>query len=141
MKAKAGNAELIIIKAGPLSGKTDVVGSKLLKIHEFLNQKLLKHGFRIKKSDWEWDKKHEAASYFLFDRKPLPKNVEIEGPPIKIINHVGHFKKTHKKTFVKNKRIYAIEQRKFTKPAELLKNIVKDLFVAERCKSIKIEVL
>ncbi|MBI2658903.1 nucleotidyltransferase domain-containing protein [Candidatus Woesearchaeota archaeon] len=141
LKAKAGNAELIMIKAGPLSGKTDVIGSKLLKIYEFLNQKLLKHGFRIKKSDWEWGKKHDAAFYFIFDRKPLPKTAEIEGPPVKITSHVEHFKKLHKKTFMKNNRMYAAEQREFTKPIYLLKSIIKNQFVRERCKSIKIEVL
>lgn len=141
LKEKAGNSELIIIKAGPLSGKTDVVGSKLLKIHEFLNGKLQKHGFKIKKSDWEWDKSHDAVFYVLIDRKPLPKTVEIEGPPLKIANHVEHFKKTHKKTLVKKNRIYAIEHRNFTRPLDLLKTLIKSQFVKERCKSLKIEVL
>ena len=141
LKEKASNAELIIIKAGPLSGKTDVVGSKLLKIHEFLNGKLRKHGFKIKKTDWEWDKKHDAVFYFLSGRKPLPKTVEIEGPPLNIKHHVDNFKKTHKKTFVRNKKIYAFEHNNFTKPVDLLKSLVKNQFVMERCKSVKIEIL
>ncbi|MBS3105555.1 nucleotidyltransferase domain-containing protein [Candidatus Woesearchaeota archaeon] len=141
LKEKAGNAELIMIKTCPLSGKTDVVGSKLLKIHWFLNGKLRKHGFKIKKADWEWDKKHDAVFYFLFEKKPLPKTVEIWGPPINIKQHVDNFKKVHKKTFIKKNKIYAMEQRNFTKPIELLKSIVKERFVTERCKTLKIEVL
>src|SRR3989344_987946 len=67
LKEKTSNSKLIIIKADPLSGKIDVVGSKLLKIYEFLNEKLQKHDFRIKKTDWEWYKKSDAVFYFLFD--------------------------------------------------------------------------
>jgi len=141
LKEKANNKELIIINASPLSGKTDVVGSKLLKIYEFFNEKLLKHGFKIKKTSWEWDKKHDAVFYFLFDRKPLPKTVEIEGPPLGIKHHVDNFKKVHKKTFVKKDKIYALEQRNFTKPVELLKKIAKERFAVERCKSVKIKTL
>ncbi|MBS3114025.1 nucleotidyltransferase domain-containing protein [Candidatus Woesearchaeota archaeon] len=140
LKEKTSNSKLIIIKADPLSGKIDVVGSKLLKIYEFLNEKLQKHDFRIKKTDWEWYKKSDAVFYFLFDNKPLPKFVEIEGPPLKIKQHADNFKKIHKKTFVKKNKIYALEQRNFTKPIDLLKNIVKNQFVKERSKLIKVEV-
>lgn len=141
LKEKTNNAGLIIIKAGPLSGKTDVVGSKLLKIYEFLNEKLQKQGFRIKKTDWEWDKKNDAVFYFLSDNKPLPKNVEIEGPPLKINQHVDNFKKMHKKTFAKNGKIYASERRRYLVIENLLKNLIKNPFVKERSKSIKINVL
>ncbi|MBI2649786.1 nucleotidyltransferase domain-containing protein [Candidatus Woesearchaeota archaeon] len=141
LKEKTNNAELIIIQASPLSGKTDVVGVKLLKIYEFLNEKLQKQGFRTKKTDWEWDKRNNAIFYFLFDKKPLSKFIKIEGPPIKIRQHAENFKRMHKKTFVKNNKIYALEQRDCTKPLDLFKNLVKSQFVKERAKSIKIEIL
>ena len=140
-KEKSRDKQLTIIKINPLSGKTDVVGSKLLKICEFFNEKLRKHGFRIKKTCWEWDKKNDAILYFSFDNKPLPKTVEVEGPPLRITQHADNFRKSHKKTFVRNKKIYALEQRKFTKPIGLLRNLVKEQFVKERSKSIKIELL
>ena len=99
---KSADRKLIIIKLRTLAGKIDVVGSKLLKIFEFLNENLVKHGFKIIKSDWEWDKKGEALFYLLFSKKPLPKTTEIEGPPIKIKQHSETFKKSHKSAFVKN---------------------------------------
>ena len=71
----------------------------------------------------------------------MPKTVEIEGPPLNIKHHVDNFKKTHKKTFVRNKKIYAFEHNNFTKPVDLLKSLVKNQFVMERCKSVKIEIL
>ncbi|MDP3765529.1 MAG: CCA tRNA nucleotidyltransferase [Nanoarchaeota archaeon] len=140
-KKKSKNSQLTVISAKPLNGKIDVVGSKLLKIYEYLKEELQRHDFKIIKTDWEWDKKNDAIFYFLFDKKPLPKNVEAEGPPIKIRQHADNFKKIHKKTFVKYGKIFSLEKRKFTKPTELLKNIIKSQFTRERSKSIKISVI
>ncbi|MBI3034778.1 nucleotidyltransferase domain-containing protein [Candidatus Woesearchaeota archaeon] len=141
LKDKANNKELIAVKAGPLSGKIDVVGGKLMKAYEFLKNELHKHDFGIIKTDWEWDKKNDAIFYFLLDKKPLPKFVEIEGPPIKIEQHADSFKKIHKKTFQKGNKIYALEQRKYPRPMDLLKDSIKSQFVREKAKSIKIEAL
>ncbi len=135
---KSKNNRLIAVKAAPLDGKIDVVGGKLLKVYEFLRQALQKHGFKIIKAGWEWDKKSDAVFCFLFDKKPLPKFVEVEGPPVKISNHADNFKRMHKKTFVRNSKMFALEQRKFSAPEDLLKNIVKSQFVKERSKSVKI---
>ncbi len=140
LKEKSINNRLITMKIKPLIGKIDVVGSKLLKIYEFLKEELKKHGFKIIKTDWEWDKKNDAIFYFLFDKKPLSKNIEIEGPPIKIKQHVEHFKKMHKKVFVKNNRLYAKDKRKYTLVEDFLKNLVKNQFVKERIKSITINI-
>ncbi|MBI2652256.1 CCA tRNA nucleotidyltransferase [Candidatus Woesearchaeota archaeon] len=141
LKGKTSNTKLIIIKIKPLSGKADVVGNKLLKTYEFLKEGLHKHDFKIIKTDWEWDKKSDANTYFLLDKKALSKFAEIEGPPIKIKQHADNFKKIHKKTFIKLNKIFALEKRKFLIPEDLLKNTVKNNFVKERCKSIKINIL
>lgn len=130
--------KLVTAKIGPLSGKTDVIGTKLLKIYEFMKEQLLKHEFRIMKAGWEWDKGNEAIFYFLLSRDKLPGNVKIEGPPLKIKTHVENFKKMHKKTFVKNKKMFAIEKRRFSSPEELLRSLAKSQFARERSKSIKI---
>ena len=141
LNEKTGNAKLIIIKVKPLSGKIDVVGSKLLKIYEFLKDELKKKDFKILKTDWEWGKKDDAVFYFLFGKKPLPKLVDIEGPPVKIASHFEHFKKIHKRTSVKHGKVHAVEMRKFILPEMLLKNLAKNQFAEERSKSIKINVL
>lgn len=138
---KSKSRQLITVKAKPLSGKIDVVGSKILKVYEFLNAELKKHGFSIIKAGWEWDKKKDACFYFLLGKKLLPKTVEVEGPPIKIAQHVENFKKTHRKTTVKNNKVYALEKREFTKPINLLKNIIRNKFVKERVKSVRISVI
>ena len=141
LKEKSTDKKLIKISVKPLAGKTDVVGGKLLKIYEFLANELNKHNFKTLKAGWEWDKKNDAIFYFLFDKKKLPKTIEIEGPPLKIEQHANNFKKMHKKTFVKNGKIYASDKRKFLMPEDLLKSLIKNKFVKERSKSIKINVL
>ena len=138
---KKNSNKLIIFRIRPLSGKADVVGSKLLKIYEFLAEELSKHDFKAIKTDWEWDKKKDSVFYFLFDKKSLSKNIEIEGPPIKIKQHADNFKKIHKKTFFKNHKLFAIEKRQFIKPEDLFKNIIKNHFIKEKSKSIKIDIL
>ena len=138
---RSKNTKLIILKIKPLTGKIDVIGTKLLKIYEFLNQQLQKHDFKLIKSEWEWNKKDDWVVYYLFDKKPLPKTLELEGPPLAIKHHVDQFKKIHKHTFVKSNRIFALEKRKYTSPEDLLKNLSKYEFVRERSKSMKINVL
>jgi len=141
LKEKSTNKKLIKISVKPLAGKIDVVGSKLLKIYEFSANELNKYNFKTLKAGWEWDKKNDAIFYFLFESKMLPKNIEIEGPPLKIEQHANNFKRMHKKIFVKNGKIYASEKRKFLVPEDLLTSLVKNQFVKERSKSIKINIL
>ena len=141
LKENKKYTKLIIAKSKPLAGKADVVGSKLLKVYEFLKEEMRRHDFKIIKTDWEWDKKNDAIFYFLLDKKPLPKNIEIEGPPLKIKQHVENFRKIHKKNLIKNGKIYASEQRKFLVPENLLKKLTKNKFAKERSKSVKINVL
>ena len=129
------NRKLIRIAAKPLSGKADVVGSKLLKIFEFLSHQLEKNGFKAK-SGWEWDKKNDAVLYFLMENKKLPKFVELEGPPLSMKDHVVNFKKSHKKTYSRNNKIFASEKREFTMPDGLLRILIKNQFVRDKCKSL-----
>ena len=140
LKLKSNNNKLIIIHITPIIGKIDVVGSKLLKIYEFLINQFLRHNFKILKSAWEWDKKNDAALYFLFSKKPLQKLIEIDGPPRKMKKHVENFKKIHKRTFVKNNKLFAMEKRQFLVPEAFLKYCIRSQFVKERSKSISLRI-
>jgi tRNA nucleotidyltransferase (CCA-adding enzyme) len=141
LNRKIKDKKVIVAKVSPLSGKTDVIGTKLLKTYEFLKEQLGKRDFRLLETDWEWDRKNDAILYFLFPKKALPKNVEIEGPPLKIRQHAENFRKIHKKTFARGNKIFAVEKRKFLEPEQLLGAMAKSQFVRERIKSIKISAL
>ncbi len=138
---KSKGKKLIIIEAEPLIGKIDVVGSKLMKIFEFFNQQLQKHGFKILKSEWEWNKNSNSAFYFIFNKEPLPKTVEVKGPPLEMKQHVDNFRKMHKKTFEKSGKMHAIDSREFLFPEDLLNELIKSDYSKERSKSLKLKVL
>ena len=138
---KSNDKKLVIIEAEPLTGKIDVVGSKLMKTFEFFSQQLAKHGFKIIKSDWEWNKNSNSFFYFLFNKEPLPKTVEVEGPPLAMKQHVDNFRNVHKKTFEKSGKVCAIDSREFLFPEDLLKELIKSDYSKERSKSLKLKVL
>src|SRR3989338_2960015 len=138
---KSNNKKLVIIEAEPLAGKIDVVGSKLMKTFEFFSRQMVKHDFKIVKSDWEWNKNGNSFFYFIFNKEPLPKTVEVEGPPLEMKQHVDNFRKIHKKTLEKNRKIYAVDRRKYLFPEDLLKKLIKSDYSKERSKSLKLKVL
>ena len=140
LKLKNKDKKLITIEAEPLAGKIDVVGSKLMKLFEFLQQQLIKHDFKILKSEWEWGKNSNSFFYFLLDKKPLPKTIEVEGPPVKMNQHAENFRKMHKKTFEKSGKVHAVDERKYTIPETLLNQLIKSQYAKERSKSIKLKI-
>jgi len=135
IEKKVKKNKLILLEAKALSGKKDVVGSKLLKIFEFLSGKL--EDFKIYDSGWEWNK--NTLFWFIVDKKPLDKFVIKQGPPVKLKDHVKRFKKQYKgKTFVKKGKIYAKDKREFVDAEKLVKKLIKDEYVKEKIKDIKI---
>ncbi len=130
--------EFIVIFVDSLKGKGDVVGAKLLKAFEFIEKRLLKEGFDIKKDGWHWDKEKKAYFYFKIP-KDADKIKVVEGPNVSLKEHVSNFKKKHKKTFVKKGRIYAKDKRKFVKASDFIKSLLKQEYVKERVKSINLK--
>jgi len=131
-----------MLKANPLNKKEDVAGAKMLKAFHFIEQKLISYGFkiteRITESDMLWHVKDSSLFYYTLEKDKLSKTVEILGPPLKFKKHVSIFKKKHKKTFVKNKRMFAVEKRKFTDAKDLVKNIIKTSNVKSNIKNINL---
>ncbi len=138
LKNKYKNKKIMIITAKSVVGREDVVGTKLFKVYEYIINNLNKNEFKIIETDWNFDRKSSAVMYFVFDPKPLPLVVELEGPPLKVEKHVEAFKKRHKKTFTKAERIFAKERREFTVPEDLIKHLLKDPYIKEKAKEIKL---
>tara|TARA_B100000315_G_C14592561_1_gene596712 strand:+ start:2633 stop:3853 length:1221 start_codon:yes stop_codon:yes gene_type:complete len=123
----------LIVYCESLSGKMDVVGSKLLKVFEMLNKRLGDFG---PKGDWHWDQKNKAYLWFSFKSKKLSNEMVFNGPPIELDKHVKIFKKKYKNAFVKNGRVFAKIKRKYTIPDELVLEVIKDNYVKEKVKKI-----
>ncbi len=138
LKEKAKGRKLMLFEGVPLRGKEDVVGAKLLKAFTYINKLLLKEGFKIQGSGWNWDK--NAVFYFVVDPELLPEFKIHEGPRISQERHYSRFKEKNKKhiLFEKGGRICAKIQRKSRDTSSFSLSIIKDENLKLYVKSIKV---
>ena len=126
----------IFLKFTPLDGSDDVSGAKILKIKEYLENKLNDYGFKTKVV-WSFD---ERLILLKPKIKELPKKFVKQGPPLNFQEHVSHFKQKYGKTFVEDNLIKAEVERKYLSIEEYLKKLLTNKYVKERCKNIQIMV-
>ncbi|PIN87598.1 CCA tRNA nucleotidyltransferase [Candidatus Woesearchaeota archaeon CG10_big_fil_rev_8_21_14_0_10_32_24] len=126
----------LFLNINPLEGKADVVGMKVIKIYDHLVRKL--QDFGIIKSGWEWDKGEQGWIYFIVDKEKLP-DIELRvGPPLSLKEAVNAFKKTHKKTNIQKMHVVAEVKREFPLLRDYVNHILKEKYVKEKVKKIKI---
>lgn len=101
--AKKKKLDFILLKANTSKQEGDIAGSKLLKFYNHLGFEISKY-FDIKDKGFEYDKQKSSKFFFVVKAK---KEVIINGPFVKDKENVKSFKKEHKKTFVKSKKIYS----------------------------------
>jgi tRNA nucleotidyltransferase (CCA-adding enzyme) len=97
-----------------------IAGSKLLKFYKYLEGKIFKY-YKINDKEFLYDEKKKADCYFVLKKRD---SILIRGPPISKVINVIAFKDEHKKTFIKNKIIYA-EEKKNISVKEILENSKK----------------
>jgi len=107
--SKKEKSELYKVIARSEKTKEDTSGSKLLKLFNLIKLKLEKENYQFKSA---WDFKNKGARMW-FSVKQNIKTMR-PGPFLSMKSHVQAFRKKYKKTFVKNKRIFA-----YSKPKEL----------------------
>jgi len=138
IKKKYPKSKLIMLKANPLKKKHDVAGAKMLKAFHFLKTMMNSYGFKVEHSDMLWHSGKDSLFYYVLKNDTLPKKIEVSGPPLKFKENALLFKKKHKKTFVKGKRLFALESREFTKAKDYVKSVIKIANVQDNVVSIKI---
>lgn len=134
---KEFGSNLVMLNVMPLKKKTDVAGAKMLKAFHYIENELVRCGFKVVESDMMWHAPNSLFYYALKDTK-LPTEVEIIGPPVKNEKHALAFKKKHKKTFVKGKRLFAAGKRKFADAKTLIKTLVKASNVKNNVNDIRL---
>lgn len=102
-KAEKKKLEFVLITAKTEKQEGDVAGSKLFKFYNHLAEEIQKY-FEVKEKYFEYSEGKEARYIFITNPK---KEIIISGPFVDDKTNVKIFKKKHKKTFVKNKRIYS----------------------------------
>ena len=114
--AKITGKEFILITLKTNKQKGDIAGSKFLKFYNHLVREISKY-FQIKRSGFEYKEKKSARYFFVVKMK---KEILLKGPKINDKKNIIAFRKKHKKTFSKGKRIYAKEKISFN-----IKNFIK----------------
>lgn len=126
---------LVLVTVVPVEGKEDAVGAKLLKVFEFLREKL--QGFDLLTGGWAWDKGAEAMFYFVAKKKELQAEEVRVGPPLKMKEFVDDFKKKNKNNFEEKGRVMAKVKVENPQLKDFLNALLKDEYVKERVKGIK----
>ena len=128
---------LLFLTIVPVEGKHDVVGVKLLKAFEFLRDEL--SCFKVKKAGWNWNENDsEAAFYFILKEDKLSEFEVRNGPPLKLAEHVKHFKKVNKNTFTKEGKLFARIKVKHPNLEDFIKNLLSQEYFKEKVKKVKL---
>lgn len=128
LKSRAEGYKLILLIGTPQHDKKDIAGAKLLKQFEHISQELKSNDFEISKKGWQWeDTNHKALFWFYMQPKTLSETKRHWGPPMtsEKARLDGFTKKYKKKVKNENGKLYVILERKYRKPEELIRSIIK----------------
>lgn len=101
--AKSKKHEFVQVSLTTDRQEGDIAGTKMKKFYNFLKNEISKY-FEIEKQEFVYSDGKSSKIYFVLKSK---KETVRKGPEIGMDNYVKEFKRLHKKTFVKDKRIYA----------------------------------
>jgi tRNA nucleotidyltransferase (CCA-adding enzyme) len=139
LKKEAGKDRLIILDVTTEQGKEDVEGAKTLKAFQQIRNQLAFYDFIVKDCGWSWDKKKKAMFWYILDARELMPIKKWVGPPILEKERVENFRQKHTETFTEDGRICTYVKRRYVKPEELIKEVLKDPLLKERVKKITIK--
>lgn len=133
-QAKRKKQYLVVIDIIPMEGKNDVVGAKLLKVYEFLLERL--NPFSVQRSGWEWPEQKNACFYFFLAKNELPQQETRMGPLLSMSDFVAAFKKKYNKTYIKNNRVLADVVVENWKLEDVVEAILQEQYITERVRKI-----
>ncbi|MBN1793266.1 nucleotidyltransferase domain-containing protein [Candidatus Woesearchaeota archaeon] len=136
VKKRAGKDWLVLVKAVPLKGKDDIMGSKVLKVHEHFQMALRKHEFKLLEAGWEYAP--VCTLYYIIKKERFSDKLLITGPPVKVRPNADQFREKHKSAFENRGRLFAEEKRLFKVPGQLLKALFKEGHIKDKVKRISL---
>jgi len=122
--------KVIAVKIKLVEDKPDIVGSKVIKIHDFIARKL--EPFSIVKKGWNFDGRKTACVWFEYKNETISEEEIVGGPPLKLDKFVGEFKKKYKKTFNKGNKIYGYKKREFRNIKDALRSFLREDYIKEK---------
>jgi tRNA nucleotidyltransferase (CCA-adding enzyme) len=133
LRRTAGKRPIMIVKAYPLEGKTDVVGAKLMKAHHHILDGLKSGGFTLLAQGWAWERSGPALMWYVMKERALPARRLHWGPPAGS-DQAPVFRKLYPGTTISGGRLLAYVKREHTTSASLIRSILKESYVRERVK-------
>lgn len=122
----------IVLSVVGLSGREDVSLSKMRALLDKIVREFAYRSFVVK--DYGWDKSH-----YWFKVSKLSKSYRHYGPSLSYEEHVKAFRRKYgRKVKVSRGKVYVELDREFSDPREFLKSLVKQKFVKEKVKSLKV---
>ena len=100
-------AEFVKLRIETDKQEGDIAGTKMKKFFRFIIQELERKEQKVVLSKFVYSGGKSAECYFAVKEN---KEIEIQGPPVKMKESVKKFKLIRKKTYVKKKFVYAKEK-------------------------------
>ena len=120
----------IVLDVVGLEGKGDISLSKMRALLERIVREFKYNGFKVK--DYGWD-----SSHYWFKVSSLSKSYRHYGPSVSMEEHVKAFKKKYgEKVKISRGKVYVQLDRKYTKPEDFVKSLIKQKFVKEKVEKI-----
>ncbi|MFH0868809.1 MAG: CCA tRNA nucleotidyltransferase [archaeon] len=124
LKKKKKELKLIVVDAARVSGKPDVIGAALRKKFEQLHSTFFADDFVVQDSG-KLIENNSGKFWFYFEPNALPAKKLHIGPPVKFAENARAFRKKWKSAKVKDGRLMVEIKRKYVKPEQLLKDVIK----------------
>ncbi len=142
-KKKIDGCIKVIFKIKALTGKRDVVGSKLLKVYQHIKKKIKSSSVQIVDSDWNWNEAKDAYVWFFITKESIAdikKSPYIihKGPPKQRDFDAKKFLEKYEDVYEENSFLFTRVKREFLSIDELAKYIINDKYVLDRTGSIKL---
>jgi len=136
---KSGEDRLLLGKIKAMNGKKDVVGSKVLKVYDYIEKKLKKNDFKVLKSNWYFNK--DSLIYYIIKDEILSERIIHRGPPLKQKKHAKEFREKYDGHKVSKGTLYVELDREARTLKDFIKKLVKDNYIKNNIKKIKFKIL
>ena len=128
--------DIVVLKIILAKNKEDIMGARIVKILEHLENNLREYG--VKDTGYIWDKSTVAYGYIKYQNEKISDTFEREGPPKNAKEHFDRFVKKHTDYILKKGRAYATVRRDIFDIREEIREILKHDNIVERVKSIEV---
>ena len=139
-ESKYLGTQLIVLEVVPQDGRKDAVGSKLIQAWDHIKKWIDIYEFKVFDHGWHWsDSTNKAYFWYMTYPKELPAFKKHPGPLVHSGDvHVKKFIEIHKNVMIENSRLFAKVKREFTTVKDCVKHVIKDSFMKEHVKTIRI---